>query len=229
VTEEVRAVFTAIGAQPSAGSPEEASDPRQTQAAGLHLRRLSPQGTWAERPPIFLGGDTVNDQRTVVTAVASGKEASVVIDAQLRGHDLGNVWPAIRVGQKGAVSMNRLAGRDRTYRQDHVVGFDELNTIYFQYQERKGRPRITLEERRTGFDEVKMRISGSMAIKEAERCFHCGLCDQCDNCYLFCPDVSVLRDLREGSREINYDYCKGCGVCVVECPRNVMVLEDEPR
>lgn len=226
---DVNAVYTAVGAQTSAGLPEEIFEPGRTETVGLHLKRLARKGPWKKQPPVYLGGDVVNDRKTVVTAIASGKEAAVVIDAELRGRVMAEIWPRIRVGKKGAVSMNRLSGGDRSLRQDHVVRFEELNTIYFQYQERKDRPRITLEERRTGFDEVKMRISGSMAIKEAERCFHCGLCDQCDNCYLFCPDVSVLRDLREGSREINYDYCKGCGVCVVECPRNAMVLEEEPR
>ncbi len=156
-------------------------------------------------------------------------QAALVIDARLRGRDPASIWPSIRVGRQGGVSMNRYRGGDRAAQQDHVVRYDELNTIYFRFQERRERPRITLEERRTGFDEVKMRISASLALKESERCFHCGQCDQCDNCYLFCPDVSVLRDLRAGTREINYDYCKGCGVCVVECPRNAMVLEEEPR
>ncbi|MHB8766826.1 MAG: FAD-dependent oxidoreductase, partial [Deferrisomatales bacterium] len=229
VAVEVRAVYAAVGAGPSGGLPPEALDAAATEAAGLHLRRLSPRGPWAERPPVYLGGDLVNDRQTVVTAIASGKEAAVVIDAVLGGRDPSGLWPGARVGHRGAISMNRLAGGDRASRQDHVVRFEELNTIYFQYQERQERPRITLEERRTGFDEVRLRISSSMAVKEAERCFHCGLCDQCDNCYLFCPDVSVLRDLRGGDRGIDYDYCKGCGVCVVECPRNAMVLEEEPR
>ncbi|MGZ6274628.1 MAG: 4Fe-4S binding protein [Syntrophales bacterium] len=26
---------------------------------------------------------------------------------------------------------------------------------------------------------------------------------------------------------MNYDYCKGCGLCVVECPRNSMTLREE--
>ena len=55
-------------------------------------------------------------------------------------------------------------------------------------------------------------------MREAERCFNCGLCNQCDNCHLFCPDLSVIHDQSAQGRHINYDYCKGCGLCVVECP-----------
>ncbi len=225
---EVDAVVTAIGAGPSQGAPAEVTGEGLV-AEGLHLKRIAPEGEWAARPPVLVGGDLVNDRKAVVTAIASGKEAALVIDTRLRGRDATSIWPSIRVGRKGGVSMNRYLSGDRAAQQDHVVRYDELNTIYFRFQERRERPRITLEERRTGFDEVKMRISASLALKESERCFHCGQCDQCDNCYLFCPDVSVLRDLRAGTREINYDYCKGCGVCVVECPRNAMILEEEPR
>ena len=67
-----------------------------------------------------------------------------------------------------------------------------------------------------------------MAIQEAGRCFNCGICNQCDNCFLFCPDLAVVRDETDPQgRYINYDYCKGCGLCVVECPRNAMVLIEE--
>ncbi len=229
VTVTVTAVYAAVGAGPSEGLPPELHAGDGAAVAGLHLRRVVTRGAWAERPPTYLGGDLVNDRRTVVTAIASGKEAAVVIDAELRGVSLAEVWPAIRVGKGGAISLNRLNGGDRARRQDHVVRFEELNTIYFGYQERRPRPRISLEERRTGFDEVALRISGALARQEAERCFHCGVCDQCDNCYLFCPDVSVRRDPGGDRREIDYAYCKGCGVCVVECPRNAMVLEEEPR
>jgi len=229
VAVEVAAVYAAIGARASPGLPADAADPAEWEPVGLHCKRLAPRGEWATRSPVFVGGDLVNERKAVVTAIASGKEAAVVIDAALRERRAAEIWPGVRVGKKGSISMNRLASGDRTLQQDHVVHYEELNTIYFQYLERKERPRITIAERRSGFDEVQMRISGSMAIKEAERCFHCGQCDQCDNCYLFCPDVSVLRDLRAVSREIDYEYCKGCGVCVVECPRNAMVLEEEPR
>jgi Pyruvate/2-oxoacid:ferredoxin oxidoreductase delta subunit len=36
--------------------------------------------------------------------------------------------------------------------------------------------------------------------------------------YGVCPDNTVLK-LGPGKRfEFNYDYCKGCGICVSECP-----------
>jgi Pyruvate/2-oxoacid:ferredoxin oxidoreductase delta subunit len=37
----------------------------------------------------------------------------------------------------------------------------------------------------------------------------------------------VTHDTNPRGRHINYDYCKGCGLCVVECPRNAMILEEE--
>jgi Pyruvate/2-oxoacid:ferredoxin oxidoreductase delta subunit len=60
------------------------------------------------------------------------------------------------------------------------------------------------------------------AIEEARRCFQCGLCNGCKNCYVFCPEfiVSVGEKMA-----INYDYCKGCCICVEECPRGAMTAE----
>jgi Pyruvate/2-oxoacid:ferredoxin oxidoreductase delta subunit len=106
-----------------------------------------------------------------------------------------------------------------------VVAFQEINTDYFLYAPRLAQPRLLKEERIQGFSEIDLKISAALAIREAERCFNCGICNQCDNCRLFCPDLAVCRDDNPQGRRINYDYCKGCGVCVVECPRNAMALE----
>jgi 2-oxoacid:acceptor oxidoreductase delta subunit (pyruvate/2-ketoisovalerate family) len=83
------------------------------------------------------------------------------------------------------------------------------------------------EERLQSFAEINLKIGASLAIREAERCFNCGLCNQCDNCRLFCPEIAVIRNDNPQGRHIDYDYCKGCGLCVTECPRNAMVLEEE--
>ena len=60
---------------------------------------------------------------------------------------------------------------------------------------------------------------------EASRCFTCGRCVHCDNCLIFCPDMAIRR--ANGGYEVVTEHCKGCGVCVYECPRGAMVLEAE--
>ncbi len=45
------------------------------------------------------------------------------------------------------------------------------------------------------------------------------LCIDCQFCWVFCPDISILsRDKKMIG--IIYDHCKGCGICVEVCPTN---------
>jgi Pyruvate/2-oxoacid:ferredoxin oxidoreductase delta subunit len=37
--------------------------------------------------------------------------------------------------------------------------------------------------------------------------------------------MSVIVD--DAGRSIDLDYCKGCGLCVAECPRSAMALTEE--
>lgn len=47
-------------------------------------------------------------------------------------------------------------------------------------------------------------------------------CINCENCFLFCPEGCVNKDI-----EIDYDYCKGCGICAQECPVKAIKMERE--
>lgn len=50
-------------------------------------------------------------------------------------------------------------------------------------------------------------------------------CSDCFQCWLFCPDSSILVDA-ESEKMIGFDleYCKGCGICAVVCPVNSKVI-----
>jgi pyruvate ferredoxin oxidoreductase delta subunit len=49
--------------------------------------------------------------------------------------------------------------------------------------------------------------------------YNADVCIDCQNCWVWCPDVSIIsRD--EQMLGIDYDHCKGCGVCVEVCPTN---------
>jgi len=63
---------------------------------------------------------------------------------------------------------------------------------------------------------------GAPDMSEAERCFSCGHCTQCDSCLVYCPEGII--DRTPDGYLIGLEYCKGCGICVVECPRGAMEM-----
>jgi Pyruvate/2-oxoacid:ferredoxin oxidoreductase delta subunit len=51
----------------------------------------------------------------------------------------------------------------------------------------------------------------------------CGMCFECDNCVVFCPQTAVFRvkkDKRAMGRYVDTDYkkCIGCHICADVCP-----------
>lgn len=47
--------------------------------------------------------------------------------------------------------------------------------------------------------------------------------DSCLLCWLYCPDGLISREF---PLEIDLEYCKGCGICAEECPRNAITMEE---
>ncbi len=145
---------------------------------------------------IFAGGDIVRGPAMVVDALGDGKNAARNIDKVLKSRELAPDAPV------------------------EVMPYERLNTAYFKHASRIEAPMIPAEERVIDQEiEVTLAYKGDQAIAESDRCMSCGVCNGCDNCYIVCPDVSVMRDAREnGHYSIRTKYCKGCLVCVQECP-----------
>ena len=173
----------------------------------------------------FAGGDVVAQPRTVSFAIGSGKKAAMAIDATLRGKNAAEAVRLARWGDKGSLSMARYRGGGGDGIAQEVVKFSELNTAYFPRQERQPRERLPMEERTKGFSEITEGLSKASALFEAKRCFNCGVCNLCDNCFFFCPDLAISARPDKQGYEINYDYCKGCCICVEECPRGAISIE----
>jgi 2-oxoacid:acceptor oxidoreductase delta subunit (pyruvate/2-ketoisovalerate family) len=179
--------------------------------------------------PLVYGGDLITPVKSVAHAIASGKEAALALDILFK-EGFEAILPRLKactVGDGQSLSMEIYLSGARSQRSSHVVRYNEINIDYFQFTPRVAQPKLLKEERVRSFAEIDLRISANLAVTEAGRCFNCGLCNQCDNCRLFCPDLAVKRDESPRGRAIDYDYCKGCGICVVECPRNAMSLETE--
>ncbi|MCL5075795.1 MAG: 4Fe-4S binding protein [Chloroflexi bacterium] len=51
-------------------------------------------------------------------------------------------------------------------------------------------------------------------------------CTMCSLCWIYCPDGVISR---QGKIVIDYEYCKGCGVCAEECPVQAIEMVVEER
>jgi 2-oxoacid:acceptor oxidoreductase delta subunit (pyruvate/2-ketoisovalerate family) len=104
-----------------------------------------------------------------------------------------------------------------------VAKFKALNLAYFRKEAPTPHEPLSLERRTSTFDPVDAGIGAEGAVREAARCFKCGTCVECDNCFHFCPDVAIQKK-PGGGYVIDLAHCKGCGVCVEECPRAAIHL-----
>jgi 2-oxoacid:acceptor oxidoreductase delta subunit (pyruvate/2-ketoisovalerate family) len=152
---------------------------------------------------VFAGGDMVPSERTITVAVGHGKKAARHIDAYLRG-------TVYEPAPKHA-----------------VASFEKLKTWYYSDASKSVQPMLDELRRRSTFEEVVGGLTEENALFEARRCMSCGNCFECDNCFGVCPDNAIVK-LGPGKRfEVNYDYCKGCGVCAAECPSGSIEMVPE--
>ena len=159
-------------------------------------------------PGIFAGGDMVPAERTVTVGVGHGKRAARNIDGWLRGDPY------------------------ESAPRHEVASFEMLNTWYYADAPRTHRRRLEAARRSSTFDEIVHGLDPSTALYEARRCLSCGNCFSCDNCYGVCPDNAVLKLSDAANANVNgyaidLDYCKGCGMCVAECPSGAIKMEPE--
>jgi len=151
---------------------------------------------------IFAGGDLVTMQRFVTVAFGFGKQAANGIDRYLQSVTKGPERPS-----------------------QPTVQIDVINTHYHPRAARVKQQLMAAAERQASFDEVELALPGGEALLESQRCFSCGNCTFCDNCFYYCPDMAIKR--QNGGYSVNGDYCKGCGLCVRECPTGAIVMQQE--
>ncbi len=174
---------------------------------------------------VFAGGDIIAQPRTVSYAIGSGKKAAMAIDATLQGKNVAEALRAASWGEKGSLSMARYRKGGADGIAQEVVRFSELNPAYFKRQSRKPKEKLSHSRRTAGFSEVNLALSPASALYEAKRCFNCGVCNLCHNCFIYCPDLAISARPDKQGYDINYDYCKGCCICVEECPRGAISVE----
>jgi NADPH-dependent glutamate synthase beta subunit-like oxidoreductase len=182
------------------------------------------------KPLVFAGGDLVDQPHTVAYAIGSGKRAAIGIDLALRARRGETTRlvdaDAMGFGPGGTPSLARWGDADPVRRVspvNQVVGPAAIQTAHFVHDRRRVDRFRPAEKTKLDFDEANLGLRLEEALAEAGRCFHCGVCDGCEVCVTFCPDVAIARG-PDGSLVIDDDHCKGCGICAAECPRGAITM-----
>ena len=159
---------------------------------------------------IFSGGDMASMERFVTHAIGMGRQAAVQIEHYLRLKDISDIRP-----DEPPPANEKLDD----------VPYQIINTYYHAEIPHATAASVPVGDRLDTFDEVQLRMTLDEAHVEAERCFSCGNCIFCDNCYNYCPDMAIIK--LDRGYEVKADYCKGCGLCVAECPTGSIHMETD--
>ncbi len=106
-----------------------------------------------------------------------------------------------------------------------IIPHTELFLGHFDEEERNARNHklVNVDNVLGNFDERLIGYTEEEAQKEAGRCMSCGLCFECDNCVMYCPQDAVFKVKKDEStlgRYVDTDYakCVGCHICADVCP-----------
>ena len=119
---------------------------------------------------------------------------------------------------KGVLATDRRGVRELG--AEELVGWDEvtqgvvLNSFDIELE---NVAHIPPEERPySDFNSYTATVASWRVIKPI---YNRDICIDCQNCWVWCPDTSIISRDKQ-MLGIDYDHCKGCGVCVEVCPTN---------
>ncbi|WP_035384716.1 NAD(P)-binding protein [Ferriphaselus sp. R-1] len=193
---------------------------------------------------VFAGGDVIRPH-LLTTAIGHGSIAADGIHNFLLGRDL-EKRPKIdahqfdlmrKLAEKGievkqateplrGTCNSNVAVHNFDNRSDrYIIPHDKLFLGHFGYVARNHRHVVTLDKESAlgNFDERLGVLTEKEAQAEAKRCMSCGMCFECDNCVVYCPQTAVSRVKKSEATtgryvKTDYDKCIGCHICADVCP-----------
>jgi len=177
-------------------------------------------------PRIFAAGDaTSRAAGTVTGAVNAGKRAALAIHAELSEETIDQ--NALRLADGPGMVAELVHGAGASSRAQRVqvsAGAADIKLQHFAKAARAGSRQRSAEGSLWGFEEVDLGISPETAAAEAGlRCFHCGVCTECDICLKACP-VGALSKGEHGGYGVDAARCTSCRLCQTECPRGAISM-----
>jgi len=141
---------------------------------------------------VYAGGDDV-EIGLVTIAIAQGRFAAEAIDARFRGTDLPKpvVPPTIKP--------------------------ERMKPGWYKENARHEREHVPVPQRDMD-TEIEKGLSEADAFEEASRCMSCGMCMDCENCWMYCTNNCFVRLPKGEHYKVKLEVCNGCKKCGEECP-----------
>lgn len=208
------AVIVAIGQQVDAACMEEGRcDIHWTRRGTFEIDKVSME---TSMPGVFAAGDAVSGPATVVEAIGGGKRAAEAIDRYLSGLPQPKMPPV-------------------PVRRDRIACL-ELPAATKMALKRPDMPLLTIDRRRTTFQQVELGYTENMAREEARRCLRCDICMRCGTCVRICKEKLGVDALQFGHLAFVHpaptdfrhtaEVCILCGACATHCPNNALRIKD---
>ena len=193
---------------------------------------------------VFAGGDIIRPH-LLTTAIGHGSIAADGIHNFLNGLDLekrpkidAHQFDLMRKMMEKGLEVKEvhepLRGTDHSNMAVHnfdnrsdryVIPHEKLFLGHFSIVARNKRNVVTLSKESAlgNFEDRLGVLSQEKAVAEAKRCMSCGMCFECDNCVVYCPQTAVFRVPKAKAtlgRYVDTDYnkCIGCHICADVCP-----------
>ena len=193
---------------------------------------------------VFAGGDIIRPH-LLTTAIGHGSIAADGIHNYLNGMDL-EKRPKIDAHQFDLMRKMMEKGLEVKEVHEPLRGTDHSNVAVHNFDDRSDRYVIPHEKLFLGHFSIVARnkrnvitlskesalgnfqdrlgvLPQDQAVAEAKRCMSCGMCFECDNCVVYCPQTAVFRVPKAKAtlgRYVDTDYnkCIGCHICADVCP-----------
>ncbi len=141
---------------------------------------------------IYAGGDDTN-LGLVTIAISQGRFAADAIDSHVRGVPL----------QKPHLPP--------------VIPNDKVKLEYYKEAPRHNRSHVPVAERSPD-TEIERGLTEEEVLEEAKRCMSCGMCMDCETCWMYCSNNCFVRLPKGEHYKVKLELCNGCKKCADACP-----------
>jgi NADPH-dependent glutamate synthase beta subunit-like oxidoreductase len=141
---------------------------------------------------VYAGGDDI-ELGLVTIAISQGRFAAEAIDARLRGRTFDRPSPA------------------------PCIPAEKVKLDWYKPAPREQRPVVPVDQRAPN-TEIEVGFSEQQAIAEATRCMSCGMCMDCETCWMYCTNNCFVRLPKGEHYKVKLEVCNGCKKCADACP-----------